>query len=141
MNHLRINADNLDQPLDINAGAKLDLGSTAKLRTPGELAGAHCRKSTSAAWARRIRRRARRRAPPARPPECQVLDYLGANPGASLADTLSAAMQRRYSAATGQTFYTGGGAHRFGNFESRDNNAVMTVAEALRRSVNRCSSA
>ncbi len=32
-NRLRINADNLDQPLDINAGAKLDLGSTAKLRT------------------------------------------------------------------------------------------------------------
>ena len=26
-------ADNLDQPFDINQGAKLDLGSTAKLRT------------------------------------------------------------------------------------------------------------
>ncbi|MEQ1668922.1 MAG: transglycosylase domain-containing protein, partial [Sulfuriferula sp.] len=30
---LRIQADNLNQPFDINKGAKLDLGSTAKLRT------------------------------------------------------------------------------------------------------------
>ncbi|MBN9308515.1 glycogen/starch/alpha-glucan phosphorylase, partial [Devosia sp.] len=29
----RIQADNFDQPLDINRGTKLDLGSTAKLRT------------------------------------------------------------------------------------------------------------
>ena len=33
VNHLRVQADNLDQPFDINQGAKLDLGSTAKLRT------------------------------------------------------------------------------------------------------------
>ena len=32
-NYVRIQADNLDRPLDINEGAKLDLGSTAKLRT------------------------------------------------------------------------------------------------------------
>ena len=32
-NRLRIQADNLDQPLDVNEGSKLDLGSTAKLRT------------------------------------------------------------------------------------------------------------
>src|SRR5262249_25056136 len=30
---VRVQTDNLDQPLDINAGARLDLGSTAKLRT------------------------------------------------------------------------------------------------------------
>ena len=32
-NFLRVQTDNYDQPLDINEGAKLDLGSTAKLRT------------------------------------------------------------------------------------------------------------
>jgi len=32
-NLLRVQADNLDQPFDLNRGAKLDLGSTAKLRT------------------------------------------------------------------------------------------------------------
>ena len=135
VNHLRINADNLDQPLDINAGAKLDLGSTAKLRTLVSwlelIAEVHQRSVAAPDLAR-----ARAELHPRDRLSAWVLDYLGANPGASLADTLSAAMQRRYSAATGQTFYTGGGAHRFGNFESRDNNAVMTVAEALRRSVN-----
>ena len=30
---LRVHADNLDQPFDVNDGLKLDLGSTAKLRT------------------------------------------------------------------------------------------------------------
>ena len=30
---LRVQADNLIQPLDINAGTKLDLGSSAKFRT------------------------------------------------------------------------------------------------------------
>jgi membrane peptidoglycan carboxypeptidase len=32
-NVLRVQADNLEQPFDINSGMKLDLGSTAKLRT------------------------------------------------------------------------------------------------------------
>ena len=32
-NRVRVQTDNLDQPLDINGGARLDLGSTAKLRT------------------------------------------------------------------------------------------------------------
>ena len=32
-NYLRVQADNLDRPFDMNRGAKLDLGSTAKLRT------------------------------------------------------------------------------------------------------------
>jgi membrane peptidoglycan carboxypeptidase len=33
VNYLRVQTDNYDQPLDINEQAKLDLGSTAKLRT------------------------------------------------------------------------------------------------------------
>src|SRR5439155_9469927 len=32
-NYLRVQTDNFDQPLNINEGTKLDLGSTAKLRT------------------------------------------------------------------------------------------------------------
>src|SRR3546814_15573889 len=32
-NELRLQADNFDGPFDINEGTKLDLGSTAKLRT------------------------------------------------------------------------------------------------------------
>ena len=33
INYLRLQADNLDRPLDLNEGGKFDLGSTAKLRT------------------------------------------------------------------------------------------------------------
>jgi len=32
-NYLRVHADSLNEPFDINSGAKLQLGSTAKLRT------------------------------------------------------------------------------------------------------------
>src|SRR3546814_5152436 len=45
-------------------------------------------------------------------------------------------MQRRYSANPNERFFTGGGVHRFVNFDNADNGRVMSVAEALRHSVN-----
>ena len=134
-NRLRINADNLDQPLDINTGAKLDLGSTAKLRTLISwlelIAQAHTHYSALApAELARVAPHPRDRL------SIWVAGYLHANPHADLPSTLAAAMQRRYSADNTQTFYTGGGAHHFDNFEAKDNHSVLTVAEALRRSVN-----
>ncbi len=135
MNRLRINADNLDQPLDINSGARLDLGSTAKLRTLVSwlelIADVYAQ-----AMAAPDPRQARAALHPRDRLSAWVFDHLAAHPHATLRETLEAAMRRRYSASTGQTFYTGGGAHRFANFESRDNHAVLDVAEALRRSVN-----
>lgn len=134
-NRPRVNADNLDQPLDINTGAKLDLGSTAKLRTLVSwlelISAAHASYSAlPAAELARLQLHRRDRL------GSWVVDHLRANPGASLENTLAAAMQRKYSAGTGQTFYTGGGVHTFANFEKRDNNSILTVAEAMRRSVN-----
>ncbi len=135
MNRLRINADNLDQPLDINSGAKLDLGSTAKLRTLLSwlelIAAAHARFSDASGAAEgmlALHPRDRLSA--------WVLDYLAVNPGASLRQTLQAAMQRQYSANPGQSFYTGGGVLNFSNFDKDDNGRTLTVAEATRRSVN-----
>ncbi len=132
---LRVNADNLNEPLDINAGARLDLGSTAKLRT-------------LITWLELIAD-ARDKAIAARgTPDGDaaihpkdrlsqwVADYLRANPSADLDTTLAAAMQRRYSASPATSFYTGGGLHRFANFEATDNTKVLSVEEALRRSVN-----
>jgi len=134
-NRLRVNADNLDQPLDINTGAKLDLGSTAKLRTLVSwlelIAAAHARYSGLAEA-----EQGRASLHPRDRLSAWVLDYLAEHPGAGLQQTLEAAMQRSFSASTAQTFYTGGGAHTFANFERADDNRVMTVAEALRRSVN-----
>jgi membrane peptidoglycan carboxypeptidase len=134
-NLLRVQADSINQPFDVNEGARLDLGSTAKLRTlisyleivaelharwasatPDELsAAAPNERDPLAAWARQhLARAADRR----------------------LGPMLEAALERRYSASPAEAFFTGGGLHRFANFEPEDNGRTMTVREAFRHSVN-----
>jgi membrane peptidoglycan carboxypeptidase len=49
---------------------------------------------------------------------------------------LASALERRYSASPRETFVTGGGIHRFHNFDALDDGRVLTVSEAFRRSVN-----
>ena len=49
---------------------------------------------------------------------------------------LDAAVERKYSASPGETFYTGGGAQTFNNFESDDNSRILTVHRAFQHSVN-----
>ncbi|WP_290660591.1 transglycosylase domain-containing protein [Aquabacterium sp.] len=134
-NLLRVQSDNLDQPFDINEGAKLDLGSTAKLRTLitylkiiADLHGQYSpmseedltgvpvqRKDVLRRWAR---------------------DYLLDAKDKSLTPMLEAAMDRKYSASPGETFFTGGGAHHFNNFESNEDGRVMDLREAFQHSVN-----
>ena len=133
-NLLRVQADNLNQPFDINSQARLDLGSTAKLRTLvayleiiarlheayrgldaaalGEKAGQQ--RDVLAQW---------------------VAATLLARPGIRLDALLDAAMARRYSASP-QTFFTGGGLHNFVNFDVKDNGRTIDVWEATRNSVN-----
>jgi membrane peptidoglycan carboxypeptidase len=136
-NRVRIQTDNLDQPLDINGGARIDLGSTAKLRTlityleviaglhdryarlgPGEMATvrAHPRDRLGA-WA---------------------VDYLKAARGTdrSLQAMLEASLERRYSASPAEAFFTGGGLHTFGNFDREDDRKVLSIREAFQNSVN-----
>lgn len=134
-NYLRLQTDNYDQPLDINAGAKLDLGSTAKLRTLvtylDVMAGLHQRYSTMDAA-----ERAKVVLDPKDRLSRWVLDTLAHNPGADLPTLLKAALDRTYSANPDESFYTGGGLHTFSNFKREDNSRVMSVREALRHSVN-----
>jgi len=134
-NLLRIQTDNYDQPLDINEGIRLDLGSTAKLRTmvhylelvteiyqqykdlpPQELGRVelHPRDYLSA-W---------------------VIAQLRANRQINLEDLLNQALDRRYSASPYENFYTGGGVHSFNNFTPDENFKIMSVRDALRDSVN-----
>ncbi len=138
VNYLRVQTDNYDQPLDINEGAKLDLGSTAKLRTLvtyldivdqlhkrfgpmdkiGLMGVTVDPKDRMSQWA---------------------IEYFKTLPdGAdrSLAAMLNAAMERKYSANPGEAFFTGGGLHTFGNFSKLDNSKIMTVHQALRQSTN-----
>lgn len=134
-NRLRVQADNLDEPFDINAGAKLELGSTAKLRTLitylEVVAALHERHAVmTAAELRRVQ--VARRDHLTR----WAVDYLSNTDDKSLGAMLDAAMQRRYSANPGETFFTGGGAHTFENFNRADNFRSPTVAEAFQDSIN-----
>ena len=134
-NLVRVHADSLDQPFDLNSGAKLILGSTAKLRTLitylgiiDQLHGGYEKLSS---------RQLLTEAAEARDPLTQwAASYLASAPDRSLQPMLDAAMQRRYSANPAERFFTGGGIHVFDNFERSEDRMVPTVEEALANSIN-----
>ena len=138
VNYLRVQTDNYDQPLDINEQAKLDLGSTAKLRTlvtyldiVDQLHRRYEAMDPKALRETRIDPKDRL--------SQWAVDYflaLPANGDRGLAPMLAAAMERRYSGNPGEGFFTGGGLHYFGNFSKLDNSKIMTVQEALQQSTN-----
>lgn len=134
-NALRVQADNLDKPLDINEGVKLDLGSTAKLRTL-----AHYLQIISEAYEKMSgQSHETLRTDPALnkdPISRWMAEELSSKPGLTLLQILEAAMVRRYSGNPSEVFFTGGGQHRFENFNKDDNSRVMTVYEGLQKSVN-----
>jgi membrane peptidoglycan carboxypeptidase len=49
---------------------------------------------------------------------------------------LDAAMARRYSGSTSERFFTGGGSHKFNNFDHDDDGGFWTVTESLQKSIN-----
>jgi len=134
-NKIRLQADTIDGPFDMNEGMKLDLGSTAKLRTlvtyleiVGELhrryAGlevddlkdlADDAPDNLTSWATL---------------------WLVSHPKADVEVMLRAALERRYSANPSEVFFTGSGAHVFHNFERKEDSEVVTVREAFQESVN-----
>lgn len=134
-NYLRVQADNLDQPMDINEGAKLDLGSTAKVRTlctyleiMAELHTrfAHLPKDFLADV----------EAEASDPLTRWAANWLASAPDRGLQTMLDAAMDRRYSANPNEAFFTGGGVHSFVNFIPSENGLIMPLTDALRDSVN-----
>ncbi|MBS0341485.1 MAG: transglycosylase domain-containing protein [Proteobacteria bacterium] len=135
---VRVQADNVDQPFDVNSGARFNLGSTAKLRTlvtyleivaelheryagmsRAELAKVKLAKQDALSrWA---------------------VDYLGkartpAERG--LTPMLEAALERKYSGSPAESFFTGGGLQNFSNFERWEGERIMTVREGFQHSVN-----
>jgi membrane peptidoglycan carboxypeptidase len=134
-NLLRVQTDNLDQPFDLNEGTRLDLGSTAKLRTLitylEQVAELHER------W-QELDVPALRALPPADhdPIAHWAREHLATTDDRSLAAMLQAALERSYSASPAEGFFTGGGLHHFDNFEPEDDHRTMTLREAFTRSVN-----
>ncbi len=134
-NYLRVQTDNFDQPLNINEGTKLDLGSTAKLRTLVTyldiMDKLHQRLSVLDDKQLRALEVDRQ----------DVLtrwaaDYFLTAQDKGLSAMLDAALERRYSANNAEGFFTGGGLHHFDNFKREDNGRVMSVRDGLRNSVN-----
>ncbi len=134
VNWVRVQADNLERPLDLNEGGKLDLGSTAKLRTLTTYLEivAELHERYAAAPASDLKEVA---ADASDPLTRWAVQYLAGIKDRSLGATIEAAMQRKYSGSPGETFFTGRGAHRFANFDSR-RNGFLSVAEGFRFSVN-----
>lgn len=135
-NLLRVQTNTYDGPFNIDEQTKLDLGSSAKLRTlvhyleimtelqrvyggmnKAELAHMAGLQTldTLSRWA---------------------VDYVRDNPEPDLAAMLSEGLARRYSASPAERFFTGGGLHTFSNFNRADNNRVMSVRDAFKNSVN-----
>jgi membrane peptidoglycan carboxypeptidase len=138
VNYLRVQTDNYDQPLDINEGAKLDLGSTAKLRTLTTYLDIvdqlHARyEPMSKAELARV-------TPDPKDRLSQwAVEYFTTLPAGAdrgLKPMLAAAMERKYSGNPGESFFTGGGVHTFGNFSKLDDARILTVQQALQNSTN-----
>jgi membrane peptidoglycan carboxypeptidase len=134
-NVVRVHADSLDAPFDINSGAKLILGSTAKLRTLvtylNIVTALHDR------YADRPKPELAALAKSGRDPLTRwAASWLAAAGDRGLQPMLDAAMQRKYSANPGQEFFTAGGAHVFHNFEKWENATRPTVEVAFENSIN-----
>ncbi len=132
-NLVRIQADNVEAPFSPIEGAKLELGSTAKLRT-------------LVTYLEIIERVFREQAEDSAAAAAALGDedqlsgwvraYLRLRPEAPLSEVLEAAMDRSYSASPRERFFTGGGVHTFGNFEATHDGQTITVRAAFRQSVN-----
>jgi membrane peptidoglycan carboxypeptidase len=134
-NVLRVQTDNFDNPFSINEGTRLDLGSTAKLRTlttyldiVGDLHTQYSKMLPAQIRAANTR--------DLDPISRFALSEFIKNPKISLPQLLTAALQRRYSANPGESFFTGGGIHTFVNFKKEDNGKNPTIQEALTHSIN-----
>lgn len=134
-NVLRVQTDTLDLPFIYSEGVKLDLGSTAKLRTLltylDIIAGLHERYSKLSEEGRLEERQL------ATDRLSQwTLDFLIDSPEATLEEILAAALERKYSASPGEAFFTGGGLHTFNNFDKKDNGRNPSIKDALKDSIN-----
>lgn len=134
-NLVRVQADNLSTPFDFNRSVKLELGSTAKVRTLTHyleiMAELHKELSGHEEAGLKEKNLAARDALTQ-----WAIETLRQDRAISLESFLERAMERRYSASPQEAFFTGGGVHHFENFEPQDNGRILSVNEAFRHSVN-----
>ncbi|WP_026259650.1 transglycosylase domain-containing protein [Desulfobacter curvatus] len=134
-NFMRLQTDTLDQPLNINSGTKLELGSSAKFRTLAtylEIVAALHEQHHSLSRAEL----AAVEVDPADDLSRWVISYLSGSGDRALSAMLNAAMQRSYSASPEEQFFTGGGVHTFSNFDTRHDARMFSVQDAFNHSIN-----
>jgi membrane peptidoglycan carboxypeptidase len=134
-NLVRVQADNLAAPFDFNKSVKLELGSTAKLRTLTHylelIAALH--KELAALDADGLKAKAQE----ARDPLTKwAVETLQKEKNPTLEAFLDRAMERKYSASPWETFFTGGGIHHFENFEPEEDKRILELRDAFRNSTN-----
>ena len=134
-NRIRIQTDNFNGPFNINEGSRIELGSTAKLRTL--VTYLQMVEGLFEEWSL-LSEESLRGLPLSTRDNLGrwAVDFLLSNPDVDRAGMLRAAMERRYSANPGERFLTGGGSQSFVNFNATDNNRVLTVREGFENSVN-----
>ncbi len=134
-NFIRVQADNFAAPFDFNKSVKLELGSTAKLRTLTHylevMAELH------AEFAGLNDEELARRAKTAGDPLTRwAIETAQTEKNLSLQAFLEQAMERRYSASPNEEFFTGGGLLRFENFDKKDDHRAVALNDAFRNSIN-----
>ncbi len=134
-NAIRVQTDNYQGPLSLSVASRLELGSTAKLRTLVTYLEIVEELHTALSPLPADSLRGRTTLPGDRINRWAI-DYLLAHPGAHEQDMLAAAMERRYAASPAERFVTGGGVQAFSNFDHQYDGQVLAVREAFQQSVN-----
>ena len=134
-NLLRVQTDNHTQPLNLNNGSKLNLGSTAKLRTV-----IHYLEIVATLHERyhdlNKKELSQLKSAPTDKISQWAISYLMHTGDRAIGSMLNSALDRRYSASPYDSFFTGGGLHRFSNFNKKDDQRTISVGTAFIRSVN-----
>ena len=134
-NLLRVQADNRATPFDFNKSVKLELGSTAKLRTLTHYLEivAELYQTLGSLDRAGFKQQASRLHDPI---SKWAYETLQKEPDLSLEIFLQRAMDRRYSASPYEAFFTGGGLHHFENFDADEDGRLLMLREAFRNSTN-----
>jgi len=134
-NELRVHVDNHNQPFDLNTDMKLDLGSTAKLRTLVHYVDVvdSLYRVYSVLEPKQIKALRKTKLDPI---SHWAAKTLSRDQQISLDSFIGKALDRKYSASPYEEFFTGGGIHKFANFNKLDNARRLTLRQATINSTN-----
>lgn len=121
--NLRATYDNINKPFEFNSGGKVELGSTAKLR----VIISYLEAFVEAYNEKKLEKLTS---------NDQISTFVRSSNAQSLDELLTLALDRKFSANPNELFFTGGGAHKFSNYKKEDNLQVVSIREALKRSIN-----